>query len=83
MLWFFVVMGLSNTQSAVHRSFAIADNIGEVSAKAQVIIFPCMTAMSFIQNFILFPCEHILTCGVGFRYKRFALITLVSCLLHF
>jgi len=48
MLWFFVVMGLSNTQSAVHRSFAIADNIGEVSAKAQVIIFPCMTAMSFI-----------------------------------
>lgn len=26
-------------QSAVHRSFAVADNLGEISAKAQVIIF--------------------------------------------
>lgn len=66
-------------QTAVHRSFAIGDNLGEVSAKAQV----CYNFSYHVSRICFGSMGYILTFGVGFRFKQYALITLAYCLLHF
>lgn len=42
-----------NEQSAVHRSFAVADNLGEVSAKAQVLMLSGMQNILSLISYLL------------------------------
>lgn len=63
-------------QSAVHRSFAVADNLGEVSAKAQVFFFRNLL-MFFI---VCFTSDFV---SEFFRFKLCVLITLASYLRFF
>lgn len=70
-------------QTAVHRSFAIADNLGEVSAKAQVDIIEFYYNCNGVRLHFLQFKRHILTVGLSvFRFKQCALTTLAFCLLH-
>lgn len=57
-------------QSAVHRSFAVADNLGEVSAKAQVSFEKKPTQV--------FYCLYHIHDLILRRFKPCVLITLVS-----
>lgn len=75
-------------KSAVHRSFAVADNLGEVSAKAQVLQYiPFRHFLSFFENkvswFLLVFCWWFPTSYFAFRFSQCALIILALCLLHF
>lgn len=66
------------TQSAVHQSFAKADNLGEISAKAQVSISVFLFCLPFLNLFIRgLYYEYLIYC----RFKQCALTSLVSCLL--
>lgn len=66
------------TQSAVHQSFAKADNLGEISAKAQVSISVFLFCLPFFNLFIRgLYYEYLIYC----RFKQSALTFLVLCLL--
>lgn len=65
-------------QTAVHRSFAIADNLGEVSAKSQVVLGLSEKCQVLLIYIVHFKNSDL---GLGFRFKQCALIMSVFCLL--
>lgn len=71
------VFTLDNFQTAVHRSFAVADNLGEVSAKAQVL-FMFHLCFPFFKVYVVFDGinDYYFAC---FRFNKSALTTLVLC----
>jgi len=65
-------------QSAVHQSFAVGANLGEISAKAQVSM-----CISFFFSIICISNGGLFSdFFVYFRSKQCALTSLVLCLLH-